>query len=474
MSVLSTLRFLVQANRIHRLTRSRPEKIARLQNLRLRSLLRFAAQRSPMLREHWKGIDLERCQLTDLPPLEKSAGMARFDDWVTDRRVNRRDVEAFMADMTNAGRMYLNQYIPLHTSGSQGQPVVLLQERDDLNLLYQIQTTRGNVTGGTGVIEAARKWWRPARVAMITMKQGFYPTAVTFNFFPRELNSFLQRLWLPHTDPDLLARLNEFSPTNLTAYASVLLELADAKEAGRLRLPHLKQLVNNSELLTDAARQRLQQVFGVPVMNNYAAGECMHLSVGCPTDPGVHINADWAILEVVDAEGRPVPPGQRGAKVYVTNLSNRIQPIIRYVINDAVTWATAPCRCGSQMPRLERIEGRGNDSLWVRDRMGSWRRLDPMILKANLHFCTDVLDWRVTQSVPEHFLLEVVPVPGQTVDEDRLRRVIFFALENYGFQGLVQVEHAVVSRLPPDPATGKVKRVICTTGPHSNPTAIAS
>lgn len=474
MSLLSTLRFLVAANRINRLTRSRPEKIVALQQRRLRALLRHAARRSPMFRDLWRGRDPDRCALADLPPLEKSLGMARFDDWVTDPRVKIRDVEAFIANPANIGKQFLGEYILLHTSGSQGQPVTLLQSRDDVDLLYQVQMTRGNVGGDTGVVEAARKLLNPARIAMITMKQGFYPTGVTFAFFPKELNGFVKRLWMSHTDPDLIAKLNDFSPTNLTAYASVLLELAEAFEAGRLRLPHLKQLVNNSELLTDSARERLQHVFGVPVMNNYAAGECMHLSVGCPTDLGVHINADWAILEVVDAAGQPVPPGTRGAKVYVTNLSNRIQPIVRYVINDAVTWATTPCRCGSQLPRLERIEGRGNDSLWVLDRTGGWKRLDPMIIKSNLHYCTDVLDWRVTQAEPGQFLLEVVPVPGRSVDEARLKQVISNALVNYGYADQVRMEHAVVSRLPPDPATGKVRRVVCTTGPQTKTPAIAS
>jgi hypothetical protein len=148
--------------------------------------------------------------------------------------------------------------------------------------------------------------------------------------------------------------------------------------------------------------------------------------------------------------------------------------MIRYLINDAVTWATTPCRCGSQLPRLERIEGRGNDSLWVLDRTGTWKRLDPMILKANLHYCTDVLDWRVTQAVPDHFLLEVVPVPGRVVDEERLKRVISQALVNYGYADQVRMEHAVVVRLPPDPATGKVRRVVCTIGPYSKPPALAS
>jgi hypothetical protein len=43
----------------------------------------------------------------------------------------------------------------------------------------------------------------------------------------------------------------------------------------------------------------------------------------------LHVHADWASLEPVDEQRRPVPVGERSATVLLTNLANRIQPIIR-------------------------------------------------------------------------------------------------------------------------------------------------
>ena len=40
---------------------------------------------------------------------------------------------------------------------------------------------------------------------------------------------------------------------------------------------------------------------------------------------------------MVDDEYRPVPAGVPGAKVLVTNLYNRVQPLIRYEVGDVVT-----------------------------------------------------------------------------------------------------------------------------------------
>jgi phenylacetate-coenzyme A ligase PaaK-like adenylate-forming protein len=57
----------------------------------------------------------------------------------------------------------------------------------------------------------------------------------------------------------------------------------------------------------------------------------------------VHVNADWVILEPVDAAYQPVAVGQPSQKVLLTNLANRVQPIIRYEMGDSVTIDPEPC-----------------------------------------------------------------------------------------------------------------------------------
>ena len=48
--------------------------------------------------------------------------MARFDDWVTDRAVNRAGVEEFVASLDNLGRDFLGRYVVFTTSGSTAYP----------------------------------------------------------------------------------------------------------------------------------------------------------------------------------------------------------------------------------------------------------------------------------------------------------------------------------------------------------------
>jgi phenylacetate-CoA ligase len=69
------------------------------------------------------------------------------------------------------------------------------------------------------------------------------------------------------------------------------------------------------------------------------------------------------LVENVDAEGRPVPDGEPGAKLLVTNLENRVQPIIRLAVADAAVIDPEPCACVRTLIRMRSVEGRSDDVL---------------------------------------------------------------------------------------------------------------
>jgi phenylacetate-coenzyme A ligase PaaK-like adenylate-forming protein len=51
---------------------------------------------------------------------------------------------------------------------------------------------------------------------------------------------------------------------------------------------------------------------------------------------GITFATDCCIVELVDDDDRPVPPGATSSGILVTNLFNRGQPLIRYRIDDRV------------------------------------------------------------------------------------------------------------------------------------------
>jgi phenylacetate-CoA ligase len=462
MSLAETIRFSLRTYRWSKLTHWPPQRVERLQQRRLRQLLRWAVARSPFYRRKYRGIDLDRAELSDLPTLRKEELMEHFEEALTDPRIRRDDVERFMADERNLGRWFLGRYSVSHTSGSQGPPLLIVQDRRALGILFAVMASRTNLGPRPGLIEGLRRLATPKRVAIVTLRRGFYPSGSAFEFMPQYTGRFVRMARLSSTQSDLIEQLNAFQPHTLVSYASVLDTLAMA--ADRLHLDNLRQLGNASEQLTAAARQRLEETFGVPVFDHYGTGECLLLSDGCPTDGGAHVNADWSILEVVDEHNRPVPPGELGCKVLVTNLANRVQPCIRYEIGDRVAMATGPCCCGSRLPRIARLEGRAAELFWTRDgdRYGF---VSGPLLQVVADSLGDVREWQAVQQERNRIEVRLQLLPGTRRSGEAVIHAFLQELGRHEVPKGLAIDVQVVTALPPDPVSGKFQRMISRVGP---------
>jgi phenylacetate-coenzyme A ligase PaaK-like adenylate-forming protein len=456
-------RFVFRTSRLRSLGRRSPQQLRAIQEVRWRRLLRYAAKHSPFYRQRLANLNLELCRLADVPPLTKAEMMANFDVLVTDRRVRRAGVEEFMGDPANLGRFYLNRYAVCHTSGSQGQPAVVVQEGPDILFGLQVQIARGQVIpGGPLLWQALRHLFRPSRLAVITQKPGFYPSGAAFTYLAAAALPVIRLLHLSifAAPAELVTRLNDFQPEFITGYASALEELAHEEEQGRLRLRRggrLRGLTSTSEPLPPDSRALIEGAFGVHISNCYLMAECLALTTGCPQSTGAHVNSDLAMLEVVDDDYRPVPAGVPGAKVLVTNLYNRVQPLIRYEVGDVVTLSASPCRCGSPLPLVQAVGGRTKDRFWL-DVDGGRREVPYYLFLAALHHCTELAEHQVLQTGPRHFVVRVAPQPGKAVSAERVRRFVDRSVEAEGLAHLLNVDVEVVDQIPRDPRTGKVVR----------------
>jgi phenylacetate-CoA ligase len=166
----------------------------------------------------------------------------------------------------------------------------------------------------------------------------------------------------PVTQPigQIAAGLNAYQPTALMGYPSMLALLAVEARAGRLRiLP--RRVITTSEPLLPEVRRALTGAFCAPVANMYGTSEAGPIGVGCFRGPGIHLCDDLVIVEPVDLAGRPVPPGVRSDKIYVTAISNPTLPLIRFELTDQVTFLDRPCPCGSAHQLIADVQGRLDD-----------------------------------------------------------------------------------------------------------------
>lgn len=459
-SILEPIRFSAMLQTLYPFWQNAAQVQAK-QEKRLRALLAHAVERSPFYRRRFAGLDVAHCALSDLPTLTKTEMMAHFDELVTDPRLKKADLAAFTDDPSNLGRYYLGRYGVSHTSGSQGQPALIVQDRDALALVFAVQFARGTKLKRR-FLPHFERFFNPARMALLTVQPGFYPSAAAFAYMPRFLRPFFKVLHLSISDPmhENIRRLEAFRPEYITGYGSALEAFGRAEADGRMHLSELgclKQITNVAEPLSDAAGARLEQTFGARVTDEYAMGECMVLSSGCTAGRGAHVNADLAILEVVDEHNRPVPPGVEGSKVLLTNLYNHVQPIIRYEVDDRVTMSAEPCPCGSVLPRIARVSGRTKDMLWI-ETGGRRREVPYYIFLTGLHHELDMAEHQIVQTGPRDFVLRAVPLTGKRLSADHIRQLVLDAAKAEGLEGTFDLRVEIVPDIPRGPS-GKVARV---------------
>ncbi|MAS35496.1 MAG: CoF synthetase [Anaerolineaceae bacterium] len=330
------------------------------QEARLRDLVNYARAHSAYYRDHYAGLP-EYPHLEEIPPVTKPALIARFDEWVTDDRVKLSDVEAFIADVERVGMPFADQYAVWTTSGTTGKRGIFLHDPVAMSVYTMLLLVRAHALTPGGVLRALGKHLRIAAVvatgghfagvSMVSMVQHRFPRLA------RGVRTFSIMTPLPH----LVEDLNAFNPAILAGYPTAIEVLAEEANQGRLRIrPTL--IVVGAEVLTPRARSKIEHTFNTRVFNQYAASEFLH---GIAFDCGqgwLHVNSDWLILEPIQADGTPTPPGQPSDTVLLTNLANRVQPIIRYDLGDSITTHPDPCACGSPFPAIQ-VEGRHNDTL---------------------------------------------------------------------------------------------------------------
>jgi phenylacetate-coenzyme A ligase PaaK-like adenylate-forming protein len=322
---------------------------------RLRDLLAFARDHSPWHRARLAGIDVERIDedgLRALPPMTKAELMANFDAIVTDPRVTLAAADAHIAGLTSDAYL-LDDLHAVASGGSSGVRGVFVWSWDAWADVFLVSMRRQlHDAAASGDSE-------PPVPMVVAADNASHFTSANPQTFRSDFPAVHR---VPVTLPlaEIVERLNRIKGTHLFAYASMLGTLAGEARAGRLRIAP-RRVVSTAEPLLPEVRAAAAEAWHAPIANMWGTSEGGIVALGCYRAEGMHLNEDLLIVEPVDEAGAPVPAGVRAAKVYLTNLYNGLQPLIRYEITDEVTMLDGPCPCGSAYRRVADIQGRLDD-----------------------------------------------------------------------------------------------------------------
>ncbi len=327
-----------------------------LRQSRFIDLLTFARDHSPFYQELYANTPRQIEDLTQLPVTSKKQLMARFDDWATDREVSLTRAQEFIADRNLIGKNFLGKYRVAMTSGSTGsRGIFIIDKPADAVMESLSRQMMLSWIGADGMRKLSN-----GRTAMVIATGGH--TAANSRITSPEKGTEdrgKKQVFSVHLPiPELVSRLNEYQPALLQGYASTVALLAEEQEAGRLHIDPIL-VIPTSEGLTDQGYNRIGKAFNAKVGTFYGGTECGVIAWGCEHH-WLHLNSGWAVVEPVDANFQTVALGVQSHTVLVSNLANRVQPILRYDLGDSVVMRPEPCPCGNPMPAL-RVQGRVAD-----------------------------------------------------------------------------------------------------------------
>jgi phenylacetate-CoA ligase len=244
----------------------------------------------------------------------------------------------------------------------------------------------------------------------------------------------------------IVERLNVLQPPVLSGYASMLVRLAAEARSGRLQISPA-QVSSTSETLMREMRAAIREAFGVPVFDGFGSTEGLVGKTG-PDDDIFAFSTDLCIVELVDADNRPVAPGVPSAKVLVTNLYNRTQPLIRYELTD--TFIRQPDATEHGYLRA-RVQGRNDEVLHY-----DTADVHPIVIRSVMVRTPEVVEYQVRQN---RCGVDVIAVTTDGCHLDSLADRLRQALVDGGLRH-PDVTVRSVDRLDRHPVSGKLRRFI--------------
>lgn len=396
----------------------------------LRSLLVLAFTRVPYYKDVWKGLvtvdQLSKFTVADLkfiPPLEKQVARDNPQSLLVDGKRDRR-------------------HIVFYTSGSTGTPVTTYWLPEELQRSLALRETRScNIAGVS--FSMPRATFSGRIVEPNPKSKGpFY----RFNFAERQVYFSAFHLG-PSTVAQYINALRRHKIIWITGYSNSIYQLAQLATDQRIAAPTLKSVITTSEKITPEMRAVIEEYFSTKVYEEYATVE--DLFYVCENEYGEKlISPDAGVVEVVGDDFAPLPVGEQG-EVLATGFIRTHQLMIRYRVGDIAVLSDKKPSCGRQMPVMEEVIGRIEDTIYAPDGRRMVRFHGIFVNQPHIQ------EGQIVQKQLNHIHVRVVPKAGfSQEDENDIEKRIQQRLSADVTVSIEKVDHIERTK------SGKFKAVI--------------
>lgn len=338
-NVLGNLKYLEKVQWFDR------EKLAQMQNERLRALLKHAYASVPYYRRLFRERGITPEDIKGLSDLKKLP--------ILTKDLVRENYEALMVTDRGSFNVRTNA-----TSGSTGKPLKFIQDQRTLDFanaeLYLMWELAG-LQLGERIASLVAAW------VDVKAQEKLRARVASFILKQKMLNAFDISA---ENIPNYIRTLENYKPKVIRAYASTLYLLACFLE----KEPHPNltpsALISYGETLHRHRREYITRQFGRDIFDTYGSRE-MNIAAECEKHCGYHIISEGVAVEIIK-NMEQVGEGELG-EVIVTDLNNYAMPFIRYRIEDTARPIGDTCSCGRGFPMLRNIEGRITELMTTSD-----------------------------------------------------------------------------------------------------------
>jgi putative adenylate-forming enzyme len=356
-------------------------RIKEIQTTKLKKLVSFARANSKFYRNLYGPIDEDNFQLDELPIIDKATVMEEFDDIITDDRCTLGKIEKHLS--SGGGAIYEKEIHIRCTSGTSGFRGIFLYDAD--GWAHTLSIIMSPLPG-------APQFFPDDHVGVFAGKS---PIDISQSMIPIMRKSGFEILGVYHEEPieESCKRLNEFQPSILYGYAYDIHSLCHEQIAGNLEISPRLTLCGG-ETCSDAMKALWKKTWNTEVFEDYGASESIFIARQCG-EHRMHIFEDMNILEVVDEKNRPVPAGEPGAKVLLTVLYNKLQPLIRYELPDGLIVSEEPCPCGCTFNWIQKVLGKSDDVSYFHTVSGRKVAVHPNTFRVVVEAIEDIRRYRI-------------------------------------------------------------------------------
>ena len=329
----------------------KPAELKKLQEKRLKAILRHAYENVPLYHEKFDSVGIKPTDIRTVEDLSKLPFTAKQEVWNG------------MPDQSIAKGYNINECVKISTSGTTGGPMPIYYDKRFWD--YFVATHYHRMIRAMGF----SPWDKTVKISYRMPGAGERSYELKRKSRGRQafgpafslLRGRYKHVYISHGADEILPDIIKYQPKIIESNPSYLRLVAEAMADKGIEKIHPKALETSTEVLDEPTRRFLESSFKCKVFDHYATWDTGLIAWECSRREGYHIDADLCIVEIV-RNGEPVEPHERG-EIIVTCLLNYAMPVIRYRVGDLGILDDEQCSCGRSFLLLKSVEGRIVDCL---------------------------------------------------------------------------------------------------------------